>query len=404
VTDVTAQTSDYTSNLLARRAGGAPAAWNNMGAKPRKMISFTYGLPDEPSFPSKELAEITNQVMSEQAAPILQYGYPRPLAEYLAGFIKKDQGLDITADNILITAGSGQAISLFCRLTLEPGDYVVVEAPTFLGAVKTFQNQDAQIAEAPMDDEGLIIEELDALLTQLKAEGKRVKFIYTIPTFQNPTGRTLGLERRKALIELAHRHEVFILEDDAYHGLLYQGEVPSWLWTLDPYGIVFHCGTLSKTLAPGMRLGWIGCARPELLVVINSLNDGGPTSSYSGYVAAKFAEQGLLAKHTRQLIDIYRRKRDRMLAGLERYMPDGSKWTEPQGGFFIWLELPEQVDTVKILGKAQEAGVNYLPGSACYASGKGRNCIRLAFSLVKLEEIEPGLRTLGEVISQALEG
>lgn len=400
---ITTQSSDFADNLLARRAGGPAAAWNSMGGeKPRKLISFIYGLPDEPSFPSKELAETTQAVMKEEAAATLQYGYPRSLAEYLAKFIGKDQGLEITADNILITAGSGQAISLFCRLVIEAGDYIVVEAPTFLGAVKTFRNQDAEIIEVPMDDEGLIIEELDATLTQLKAEGKRVKFIYTIPTFQNPKGTTMGLERRKALLEVAYRHEVFVLEDDAYHGLLYEGEVPPWLWTLDEHGIVFHCGTLSKTLAPGLRLGWIG-GRRDLLSKMQSLNDGGPTSSFSGFVAAKFAEEGHLARHTKLLIDIYRKKRDRMLAGLERYMPNGSKWTFPQGGFFIWLELPEKVDTVKIQGRALEAGVTYLSGAACYASGKGRNCIRLAFSLVSVEDIEPGLRKLGEVIQAELE-
>jgi len=353
--------------------------------------------------PSKELAEITKKVMEEEAAIVLQYGYPRPLATYLTQYIEEEQGLKLGAENILITAGSGQAIALFCRLLIEPGDYVVVEAPTFLGAVKTFHNADAEIAEVAMDEGGIIIAELDATLTRLKAEGKRVKFIYTIPTFQNPTGVTMNLERRKALLEVAERHQVFVLEDDAYHGLLYEGEVPPWLWTLDQKGIVFHCGTFSKTLAPGMRLGWIG-GRPDLLTKLQSLNDGGPTASFSGYVAARFAEEGHLKKHTKQLVDIYRKKRDRVLAGLERYMPEGTKWTVPQGGFFVWLELPERVDTVKMLSSAIEAGVNYLPGRFCYASDKGRNCIRLAFSLVKVEEIEAGLRKLGETIEQELKG
>ncbi len=401
MTEVIKPTSDFSENLLAHRAGGPAAAWGSMVQQRKNIISFIYGLPDEPSLPSKELAEATRVVMEEQGVVTLQYGYPRPLAEYLTGYIEKTQNLKIGPENLFITAGSGQAISLFCRLLIEPGDYIVVEAPTFLGAVKTFRNQDAEIAEVAMDEEGLIIEELDATLTQLKAEGKRVKFIYTIPTFQNPKGITMGLERRKALIEVALRHQVFILEDDAYDGLLYEGEVPPWVWALDEHGIVFHCGTFSKTLAPGLRLGWIG-GRSDLLGRIQSLSDGGPTGSFSGFVAAKFAQDGHLASHTKELINIYRKKRDRMLAGLERYMPDGATWTFPQGGFFIWLELPERVDTVKMLPKALEAGVNYLAGTSCYASGKGRNCIRLAFSLVKLEDIEPGLRKLGEIIEQEL--
>lgn len=395
--------SNFTANdLLAHRAGGSPPPWNNSAPLPKNLISFTYGLPDEPSFPTKELTEVTEEVLAEQGAEVLQYGYPENLAEFLAASINKDQGLELTADNIMITAGSGQAIVLFCRLVIEPGDYIVVEAPTFLGAVKTFHNADANIAEVAMDDEGIVVEELDKTLTQLKAEGKRVKFLYTIPTFQNPKGITMGLERRKAVLEIAHKHQIFVLEDDAYHGLLYEGEIPPWMWTLDQSGMVFHCGTFSKTLAPGLRLGWIG-GRADLLRKISSLNDGGPTSSYAGFVAARFAEKGYLAKHTALLNNIYRKKRDRMLAGLERYMPDGASWTFPQGGFFIWLELPEKVDTVKMLSKSIEAGVNYLPGAFCYASDQGHNCIRLSFSLVKLEDIEIGMRKLGEVIQAELE-
>ncbi len=399
--EVTSSETDVAANLLARRAGGPPAAWGNMG-QPKKLIAFTYGLPDEPSFPSKELAEAARAVMEEQASVTLQYGRPRPLAEFLTKFIEKDQGLKITPDNIYITAGSAQGISLFCRLLIDPGDYIVVEAPTFLGAVRIFKNADARVEEVPMDDEGLIIPELDATLTRLKAEGKRVKFVYVIPTFHNPKGTTMGLERRKQLIEVARRHEVLILEDDAYHGLIFEGKVPPWVWTLDESGIVFHCGTFSKTLAPAMKLGWVG-GRADILAKMDGLNDGSPTSSFSGNIAARFAEEGHLARHTKQLIEIYRKKRDRLLAGLERYMPEGATWTFPQGGFFVWLELPERVDTVKMLPKAVEAGVSYLSGTACFASGKGRNCIRLAFSLVKLEDIELGLRKLGEVIQQELD-
>jgi 2-aminoadipate transaminase len=347
------------------------------------------------------LAQAAQEVMQTQAALALQYNSPRPLAEYLVQAIGADQGLQLGAENLLITAGSSQALSLICRLLIDPGDYVVVEGPTFLGAVRTFRTAEAEVVEVSVDEEGMVIEELDATLTQLAAEGKRVKFIYTIPTFQNPMGVTMPLERRERLLEVASRHQVIILEDDAYHGLLYEGEVPPWLWTLDKAGIVLHCGTFSKTLAAGMRLGWVG-GRPELVAKIGALKDDGGTNPFAGYIAAKFAEEGRLEKHRQLLNQIYRKKRDRMLAGLERYMPDGSQWTHPQGGFFIWLELPERIDTVKILAKAIKAGVNYLPGPACFASGKGRNTIRLAFSFVKLEQIEPGLRILGELLTQEL--
>ncbi len=388
-------------NLLARRAAQLPPPIVMSGTP--GVISFVYGLPDEDSFPTEGLAAASAAVLAEptEAVAALQYGAPRPLTNYLLGFLKRDQGLELTPQHLLITSGSSQAIQVVCRLLIEPGDYVVVEAPTFLGAVRTFQNCDAQIAEVAMDDEGMRIEALDECLTRLKADGKRAKFIYTIPTFQNPTGVTLGLERRKAMLEVARRHGVLILEDDAYHGLLFDGQVPPWLWTLDQDDIVMHCGTFSKTLAAGMRLGWLG-GPPAILGLIASIKDDGGTSPFAGNIAAKFAGDGQLDRHIQKLIGIYRKKRDRTLAALERYMPDGSRWTNPQGGFFIWLELPERVDTVKMLPHALEVGVNYLPGAACFASRGGRNTIRLAFSHIKLEQIESGLRLLGEVIQKEL--
>ena len=391
--------TEWTTELLARRAAKleAPIA---MSGTPG-IISFTYGLPDEESFPAQAIAEATASVMAEQAASALQYNSPRPLVDYLVGQIKRDQGLELQRENLLITNGSSQAIQLVCRLLIDPGDYVVVEGPTFLGAVRTFLNAEAQVAEVPLDDEGIQVDRLDERLSELKAAGQRVKFIYTIPTFQNPTGVTLGLERREALLEVARKHQVLVLEDDAYHGLLFEGSVPPWLWTLDQNQTVLHCGTFSKTLAAGMRLGWVG-GPADLIKKIDSLKDDGGTNPFAGYTAAKFAENGQLDRHIEKLIGVYRKKRDRTLAALERYMPTGARWTKPLGGFFIWLELPESLDTVKMLPRAIAAGVNYLPGPACFASRGGRNTIRLAFSYIKLEQIEPGLRLLGQLIEQEL--
>jgi 2-aminoadipate transaminase len=389
----------WTYDLLARRAQELPPPIAMQGQP--GIISFVYGLPDEESFPTAALTQATADVLREQGHIALQYGSPRALAEWLRGYIQREQGIELSPANLVVTSGSSQAIMLVTKLLIDPGDYVVVEAPTFLGAVRTFENGDAKIAEVPVDGEGMLTDKLDEVLTNLKAEGKRAKFIYTIPTFQNPMGITLGLERRQEMLQVAKKHGILILEDDAYHGLHFDGEVPPWLWALDKDNIVMHCGTFSKTLAAGMRLGWLG-GPAELLGKIASLKDDGGTSAFSGLVAAKFAENGQLERHIASLTDMYRKKRDRMLAALERYMPEGARWTNPLGGFFIWLELPEKVDTVKMLSKAINAGVNYLPGPACFASRGGRNTIRLAFSLVKLEQIEPGIRMLGEVIAGEL--
>jgi 2-aminoadipate transaminase len=400
VTDTSIKTVDYADSLLAHRAAAVNPAPGP--SAPRDIISFIYGLPAEEAFPAQEIGEAAVWVMREQYTAALQYNHPRTLVEYLVNYIEKDQGLKLNATNILMTNGSSNALGLMCRLMIDPGDVVVVEAPTFLGAVSTFRKNEAEIAEVPMDDEGMDVDALEKVLAELKAAGKKVKFIYTIPTFQNPTGVTMGLERRKRMLELAEQYQTLILEDDAYHGLVFEGEVPPWLWTLDTKGLVIHCGTFSKTLAAGMRLGWMG-GPADLLARVAALKDDGGTSPFSGYIAAKFAENGRLEKHTQVLIDLYRRKRDRMLAGLERYMPEGVRWTNPTGGFFIWVELPESVDTGKMLSKAMAAGVNYLPGTACFAGGKGTNCIRLAFSFVKLEQIEPGMRKLGEIITAEME-
>lgn len=400
-TDTTTPNLDWTQDLLARRAAGLPAGFNMAGAP--GIISFSYGLPDEASFPAAELAQATAEVMRDQAAQALQYGAPASLIDYLVDYIGRDQQLKLAPANLLITVGSGQALGLVCQLLVDPGDYIVVEAPTFLGAVRTFLNAEAQVAEVPLDNEGLDIEALDRTITDLKAAGERVKFIYTIPTFQNPTGVTLGLERRQALLAVAKKHQVLVLEDDAYAGLIFEGEVPPWLWTLDRDNLVLHCGTFSKTLAAGLRLGWIG-GPPELISKVAALKVDGGTSPFAGNIAARYAQDGRLEKHILKLREIYRRKRDRTLAGLERYMPDGARWTNPQGGFFIWMELPERLDTVKMLRDAITAGVNYTPGPACFASRKGKNTIRLAFSHVPLDQIEPGLRILGEVIERHLTG
>ena len=395
------QTTSLFEQWYAGRAKDAPPAFG-MSA-PRNVIPFTYGLPDEDSFPVDDLIAATETAMHSAGKAMLQYGHPAPLANFIISEFAREEGLELEPKNVLITAGSAQMLGLACRVFIEPGDVVLVEAPTFLGAVRTFRSYEADVIGVPLDENGVRTDVLAATIADIKAAGKTLKFFYTIPTFHNPTGTTLPLERRHEILRLADEHNFLVVEDDAYHGLVFEDDVPPTLLALDRQDgrdgrRVIYAGTFSKRLAAGMRLGY-GVAHPEIIGRLGTLKDDGGTSPFSGYVAAEFAKDGRFGRHVADLNDIYRRKRDRVLAGLERYMPDGSRWTTPHGGFFVWLELPEGFDSVTMLPEAITQGVNYLPGPACFADARGRNCIRLAFSFVKLEQIDPGLRILGDLIT-----
>jgi 2-aminoadipate transaminase len=402
-----AEQADYTE-LLSQRAleASAPggAAFSRFSPD---TVMLTAGMPDEDSFPLEALSKKAEKAILEVGKQILQYGQPRELTAWVADFMSREEAVEVKPENILLTCGSSQALGLACRAFINPGDYIIVEAPSFMGALRTFRNAEAKLAEVPMGEDGLDLAALEAKLAELKSQGKTVKFIYTIPTFHNPTGTTMGLEARQKLIDLAVKYNVMILEDDAYHSLLYEGEVPPTIYSLDlkrGTGRVVHCRTFSKILAAGWRLGWVA-ATPEVIQKILALKDDGATNLLGSYVAFSFARDGELEEHIKKLRVIYKQKRDRMMAALERYMPEGVRWTNPQGGFFIWLTLPEQIDSVAMLKKAAEAKVVYLPGTSCYIEpASGKNTIRLSFSFLKLAQVEPSIRKLGELLEAEIKG
>lgn len=373
-------------------------------AQPEDLISFAIGQPDPDSFPIAQLETVSHAVLAEHSRAALQYGpfqgEPR-FRRFMAERLNEQEGLALSADQIAITSGSSQAIALISDLLVDPGDTVLLEGPTFLGAVRTFRLAQARLEELPLDEHGLVVDELERRLAQLAAEGIRPKFLYTLPTFHNPAGVTMPRERRLRLLEIAARHELLIVEDDAYGDLRYDGTPVPSLLSLDRAGLVVRFGTFSKILAAGLRLGW-AAGPAEITRGFGALKTDSGTNPYGSYLATEFALRGHLEPHIRVLRAIYRERRDAMLAALERFCADFATWTRPEGGFFIWLALSPAVDPRRLLEAAHRVGVAYLPGTPCFASDKGERFVRLSFSALPPARIGQGIQRLGRALAESL--
>jgi 2-aminoadipate transaminase len=358
------------------------------------LISFAVGQPDPLSMPLDDLLSVSRTVLWEQTSTALLYGAPQGeprLRGYVADRLNEKEGLSLGSDQVAITAGSSQAIGLLAQLLIDPGETILLEGPTFLGAARTFRVLQARLEELPLDQQGLQIEVLERRLAELQAEGVRPKFLYTMPTFHNPTGVTMPLERRLALLEVARRHQLLVIEDDAYGDLRFEGsDLPSLL-ALDRDGLVVRLGTFSKILAAGT----------ELVPALTLVKVDGGTNPYGAHVAAEWALSGRLEPHVELLRGVYRERRDALLAALERYCSQYCSWTRPEGGFFVWLELQPGIDPQRLREAAHEHGVAYLPGPQCFASGKGEQYLRLSFSYVTPERIEEGMKRLGRAMAEA---
>jgi 2-aminoadipate transaminase len=385
--------------LISRKGKDLPGLRMGDPRRSAELISFSAGFPDRDSLPASSIIDATKTALEAEGEWALQYGHGlgnRHLADLILAKLRRDVGIDATPDNILITAGASQAIGLAIDMLVDWGDTIITEAPTWMGAVRAFQNAGAQAVSVPVDDEGTDVEALARTLVDLEARGVTPKFIYTIPTFQNPTGVSTTLERRRRIIELAHQYGTFILEDDAYAGLRYGGEQLPPLYALDDRGTTLYFGTLSKTLGAGMRLGWV-VAHPTLISRMAVLKVDGSTNVFGSYVAAAWIPEHL-DPHIEELKAIYQHRRDLMLEALAAHMPEGVTWTEPEGGFFVWVTLPEGIDTSAMAAQARERGVEYLPGRGCFVDGSGDTMLRLSFSFARDEEIREGIRILGEIV------
>ena len=360
------------------------------------VISFAGGFPDPETFPRERIAALLQEFTADGELSAFQYAPTRGLAGTLDAFadrLERLQGRRPADDELVVTSGAIEALELVGKSFLDPGDTVVVEAPTYLGSIQSFRSFEAALVPVALDEHGLDVDEL----AQRLADGLRPKLLYTIPDHQNPAGVSLVAERRAPLVELARRYGFLIVEDVAYRELGFEEATLPSLWSLGP-DVVLQAGTTSKTFCPGVRLGWaVGPADvASRLVAAKQLTD-----QCAGALGQRLFEEserrGWIDEQLQRSRALYRRKGERMLAALERSMPDGARWTTPHGGFFSWLTLPG-VDAVELAGRAVEQGVAAVPGTLFFPDGRGEDSLRLSFSLVDEEKIEDGIARLGAIL------
>jgi 2-aminoadipate transaminase len=326
---------------------------------------------------------------------------PDGLSLALATKLKEDYGLAVTPEQILLSLGAASGLGLVVDMLVDPGDIVLADAPAWMGATGMFRLAGAEVVGVEVDAEGVNPERVVEAIERLSAAGKAPKFLYTIPTFQNPSGVELTLARREKLAEIANDKGLLILEDDAYIDLRFSGEQQPTIFGIAEPGTVLLFGTLSKTIAAGMRLGW--CAGPaDVIAVLARGRTDSLRNTYTAALAEWFITTGQHREHIAQLREIYSTKCGHMLAALEREMPEGASWTSPNGGFFIWVTLPAGVDALDLQPVAQQNLVDYIPGTSFYSDGSGRNSLRLSFSAVTEEQIDIGIARLAQVIKGAM--
>jgi len=393
------------SARLARRAqalGGGEITAILALAGATDVITFSGGFPDPQTFPADILADIAAKLIAQDPGVALQYSATEGLAgarDYVAGRLEFREGTAPSAGELMITSGGIDCMELLAKSYVDPGDVVVVEAPTYLGAIMAFRGYEADVRGVAMDDDGMRVD----LVADLLASGLRPKIVYTIPDYQNPTGLSMNAERRHELVRLARRYGFLILEDVAYRDLGFGSAPPPSLWSLAP-DVVLQAGTFSKIFFPGVRLGWAaGPAEIISRLVVAKQN----SDQCSGALGQRMLEEYGRAGHLdRQIVSsraLYARRAGLMVDALTAHMPDGTTWTRPQGGFYVWLTAPDGVDTVALSAAARDRKVAYVPGRPFYPTETGAAQIRLAYSRVADHLIDEGIRRIGEVLRTALE-
>jgi Transcriptional regulators containing a DNA-binding HTH domain and an aminotransferase domain (MocR family) and their eukaryotic orthologs len=360
-----------------------------------EIISFAGGFPNAETFPTEDLKKIMQDVMNEQGAAALQYGSTEgvvALREEISKAYKRDEGLDIPVKNILVTTASQQALDLISRIFINPGDVVVCGLPSYLGALQAFWSYQAN-PYGLRQNHGL-----DEACNALCAVGKNPKFIYSIPDFQNPSGETMSIAEREYVVEVARKYDLIIVEDSPYKQIRFEGESLPTMYSMCPERVIL-LGTFSKTFVPGFRLGWIVASDAiiEKLIVAKQSADL-CTPAFCQMVAARYMASGLYEKNIVKIRDLYRRKKDVMIKSFEEYMPAGVTWTNPEGGLFLFLRLPEQYDTRELFEMALKRDVAFVIGEAFHCDGNGKNTMRLNFSFASDEKIVEGVKRLAQSI------
>ena len=396
---VTPGTRRWDELFAARTRGvgdGIAAVLAFLGAP--DLISFAGGFPDPVTFPRERASALLQEFAAGGEAPAFQYAPTRGLAgplDALGARLEALQGRRPAEDELLITSGGMEALELVGKSFLDGGDVVVVEGPTYLGAIMAFRSFEAEVVAVPLDEDGLDVDELERRL----AAGLRPKLLYTIPDHQNPAGVSLSGERRRRLVELARRGGFLVVEDVAYRELGFEDEPRASLWSLAPDAVV-QTGTTSKTLFPGVRLGWaVGPAAVSAQLVTAKQNTDQCAGALGQRLFEEYVRRGWIDEQLAQSRSLYRRKCERMLAALERSMPAGAHWTRPDGGFFSWLTLPEGGDAVELARRAVERGVGVVPGTPFFPDGRGGGNVRLSFSTVAEALIDEGIERLASLVA-----
>ncbi len=372
-----------------------------------EVISLAGGLPDTSTFPPKSFAAQMTRIAQESAAEALQYGPTEGFEETVDCILQVmgAEGMLPDPEDVIVTTGGQQAIDLVCKTLIDPGDVVICEAPTYPGAVPVFCSYQAEVVQVDCDEDGMRIDELESVLARLDGEGRRPKFVYSVPSFQNPAGVSMSFERRRRLVELARHREMLVIEDNPYGLLRFGGEPLPPLHQLDGGDFVIYIGTFSKILSPGIRLGWAVAPPPVMeKIVLGKQAADLCTSTLTQFFVREYFAEGRWLEYVESLSRLYRQRRDVMVAALADHFPPQATWTEPDGGMFIWATLPEYIDTTDLLARALRDDVAFVPGQAAYvAEGRGRNSMRLNFSGVGDDDIREGIRRIGHVVGEQVE-
>lgn len=400
---------DKYESLYARRTGGMRSSVMRdlmaIVARP-EIISLAGGLPSTDSFPAETFAKVTSHIAATGCAAALQYGPTEGFDETRDNILNvmAEEGIAADRENIIVTTGGQQGIDLVARILLDPGDAIIAEAPTYPGAIPSFCSFEADVIQVPLDDEGMRMDLFRAELETLLAAGRKPKFVYVIPNFHNPAGVTLSLERRVELVKLAKEHQLLIVEDNPYGQLRFEGESPPALYSLDDDDNVIYISTFSKILSPGIRLGWMVAPAP-LLARFNLGKQAADLcpSTLAQKIVNQYFREFRWQDYVERTTELYRVRRDAMLAALEEHFPEGSSWTRPQGGFYIWATLPEYINTTDLLALALDENVAFVPGAGSWVDGSGANHMRLAYCAVPEEKIEEGIKRLAKVIREQMD-